>query len=46
MQLDRELILDLIALESKRENGYRHPHYIIVILLKQEKEEKRKQRIV
>jgi hypothetical protein len=30
MLVDRNLILDLIALESKRENGYRHPHCIIV----------------
>jgi hypothetical protein len=33
MLVDRNLILDLIALESKRENGYRHPHCIIVTLL-------------
>ena len=32
MQLDRNLILDLIALESKREDGYRHPHLCIVAL--------------
>jgi hypothetical protein len=32
MLVDRNLILDLIALESKRENGYRHPHCIIVTL--------------
>ena len=30
MLVDRNLILDLIVLESKRENGYRHPHCIIV----------------
>jgi hypothetical protein len=30
MLVDRNLILDLIALEPKRENGYRHPHCIIV----------------
>jgi hypothetical protein len=29
MLVDRILILDLIALESKRENRYRHPHCII-----------------
>ena len=32
MLVDRNLIFDLIALESKRENGYRHPHCIIVTL--------------
>jgi hypothetical protein len=37
MLVDRNLILDLIALESKRENGYRHPHCIIVTLSIQKK---------
>jgi hypothetical protein len=32
MQADRKLILDLIALESRRENGCRHPHLYIVTL--------------
>jgi hypothetical protein len=32
MLVDRNLILDLIAVESKRENGYRHPHCMIVTL--------------
>jgi hypothetical protein len=36
MLVDRILIVDLIALESKRENGYRHPHCIIVTLLRTE----------
>jgi hypothetical protein len=45
MLVDRNLILDLIALESKRGNGYRHPHCIIV-LLSSIQEEKSKQRIV
>jgi hypothetical protein len=45
MVVDRILILDLIALESKRENGYRHPHCIIVTLSIQE-EQKSMQRTV
>jgi hypothetical protein len=32
MLVDRNLIVDLIDLEFKRENEYRHPHCIIVIL--------------
>jgi hypothetical protein len=32
--VDRISIVDLIALESERENGYRHLHCIIVTLLK------------
>jgi hypothetical protein len=39
MLVDRNLILDLIALESKRENGYRHPHCIIVTLTGEKEEE-------
>jgi hypothetical protein len=46
MLVDRNLILDLIALESKRENGYRHPHCIIVTLFIEAEEEKSMQRIV
>jgi hypothetical protein len=47
MLLGRNLIVDLIVVEFERENGYRHPpldHCIIIII--QEQEEKRKQRIV
>jgi hypothetical protein len=39
MLVDRNLILYLIALESKRENGYRHPHCIIVTLIGARREE-------
>jgi hypothetical protein len=39
MLVDRNLIVDLIALESKRENGYRHPHCIIVTLSRAFKKE-------
>jgi hypothetical protein len=39
MLVDRNLILDLIALESKRENGYRHPHCIIVTLFRRRRRE-------
>jgi hypothetical protein len=39
MLVDRNLILDLIALDSKRENGYRHPHYIIVTLTRAREED-------
>ena len=50
MLVDRNLILDLIDLESKRENGYRHPHCIIVTLARAlssiQKKKKGKQRIV
>jgi hypothetical protein len=42
MLVDRNLILDLIALESKRENGYRHPHCIIVTLYEQQESKKRR----
>jgi hypothetical protein len=44
MLVDRNLILDLIALESKRENGYRHPHCIIVTLSNSEEEKRRASR--
>jgi hypothetical protein len=30
MQVDRNLIIDLTVLESKRETGYRHPHCAFV----------------
>jgi hypothetical protein len=39
MLVDRNLIIDLIALEPKRENGYRHPPCIIVLLSIQEEQE-------
>jgi hypothetical protein len=32
MLLDRNLIVDLIALEFERENGYRHPPLYIVTI--------------
>jgi hypothetical protein len=44
MLVDRNLILDLIALESKRENGYRHPHCIIVTLSAEFRRERRASR--
>jgi hypothetical protein len=40
MLVDRNLIVDLIVLESKRENGDRHPHCIVVVVEKQEQEER------
>ena len=40
MLVDRNLIVDLIALESKRETGYRHPPLYIVLLSREEAEEK------
>jgi hypothetical protein len=36
MLVGREINLDLIVLESKRENGYRHPHCINILLSIQE----------
>jgi hypothetical protein len=47
MLVDRNLIVDLIDLESKRETGYKHPHLYIVTLFRIIKQEKKsKQRIV
>jgi hypothetical protein len=47
MLVDRILNSRFDSLESKRENGYRHPHCIMVIVVeKQEQEEKSMQRIV
>jgi hypothetical protein len=36
MLVDRNLIIDLIALESERENRYRHPPLYIVALFNSE----------
>jgi hypothetical protein len=46
MLVDRNLIVDLIALEFKRENGYRHPHCIIVTLATRERREEQEESCV
>jgi hypothetical protein len=49
MLLDRNLIVDLIALELERETGYRHPSCIVVSLeeiIEEAGEQESKQRTV
>jgi hypothetical protein len=46
MLVDRMFKSRFDSLEYERENGYRHPHYIIVTYWKHSGEEKSKQRIL
>jgi hypothetical protein len=42
MLVDRNLIVDLIVLESKRENRDRHPHCIVVVVVRNKSKKREK----